>query len=316
VCSSDLVDIESVESQIDGSVSALYIIHYFGLPQDLDTLQALCERHDIALIEDCALAFMSRYRESWVGSRGDMALFSIYKSVPLPHGGYLVTKEGRRNAPLVSPPRFSTLLQTAELVAQHVRRTAANRHVNRFWERTNALRQQISQRTTVSGTLTLDTTSLRYNASPLVERLMRSYDPISIIERRRANFHLLHSRLARVSPLTFDTLPQGACPLFYPIVVPDKVRFRMKLAAHNIGSVNLWSQPHPRYPQADTERTARWRRTILELPIHQQLNGEDIERIAETVSLLLSEKSALVTKLPRRRQTVGAGDASIERVEV
>ncbi len=128
------VDIDSVEERIDGSVSALYIIHYFGLPQNLDALEAVCKRHGIALIEDCALAFLSRHGESWVGSRGDMALFSIYKSVPLPHGGYLVTKHARENAPLSNPPRFSTLLQTAELVAQHIRRTAANRHMNRFWE--------------------------------------------------------------------------------------------------------------------------------------------------------------------------------------
>jgi perosamine synthetase len=135
---------------------------------------------------------------------------------------------------------------------------------------------------------------------------MNSYNPLAIIARRRSNFNLLHSRLARVSPLPFTSLPPGACPLFYPIVVPDKVRFRMKLSAHNIGSVNLWSQPHPRHPEAETEQTARWRRSILELPIHQQLDSEDIERIAKTVSILLSEKPAVITKMPQRREVVSS----------
>ena len=154
------VDLSDVERNLDASVSALYIIHYFGLPQRLGAISAFCQQKGIKLIEDCALSFLSKEGDTWLGSRGDIALFSIYKSVSLPHGGYVVTKNSVRPPELQSPPLFSTLLQTADLVAQHVRSASAHGIINRLWNRTNDLRKGIADKTVVSGTITLDQKTL------------------------------------------------------------------------------------------------------------------------------------------------------------
>jgi hypothetical protein len=137
-----------------------------------------------------------------------------------------------------------------------------------MWTMSSEIRKGVADTTVVSGTITLDSDSLQYGASSIVPRLMKLANPQFVIAQRRANFELLHSKLRHLSVFTFDALAAGACPLFYPIVVEDKIRFRADLAARGIGSVNLW------------------RRTILELPIHQQLNEDDIERIAEEVLAL------------------------------
>jgi dTDP-4-amino-4,6-dideoxygalactose transaminase len=277
------VDLTDAERKLDSDVSALYIIHYFGLPQRLGIISSFCQKKGIRLIEDCALSFLSAEGDTMLGSQGDIALFSIYKSVPLPHGGYVVTKNPVASPQLQAPPLYSTALQTGDLVAQHIRGVSAHGILNRVWNLTQGVRKGIADKTVVSGTITLDPQTLCYSASKVVPHLMRLADPHFVIERRRANFALLHSKLRHLSALAIDTLPQGACPLFYPIVVDDKPRFRANLLHRGIGSVNLWSQPHLASPCEGTPQVAKWRSTILELPIHQQLDGNDVERVAREV---------------------------------
>ena len=286
------VDLTDVERKLDSDVSALYIIHYFGLPQRLGLISSFCQKKGIKLIEDCALSFLSKEGEVRLGSQGDIALFSIYKSVPLPHGGYVVTKNPVESPQLQAPPLYSTALQTGDLVAQHIRGASADGILNRVWNRTQNLRRGIADKTVVSGTITLDQKTLGYSASKVASHLMRLVDPQFVIERRRANFALLHSKLRHLSALKIDTLPQGACPLFYPIIVDDKPRFRANLLNRGVGSVNLWSQPHPASPCEATTQVTKWRSTILELPIHQQLDGNDVERVAHEV-LNLTRRSTV-----------------------
>ncbi len=297
------VDLSDVEQKLNEDVSALYIIHYFGLPQRLGVISAFCQQKGIRLIEDCALSFLSKEGDTWLGSRGDIALFSIYKSVALPHGGYVVTKNPTQPPELRSPPLFSTLLQTADLVAQDVRSASAHGIINRIWNRTNELRKGIADKTVVSGTITLDQKTLCYSSSKVVPRLMRLVDPSWVIERRRANFALLHSKLRHLSALPVETLAEGACPLFYPIYVENKPRFRAELMRQGVGSVNLWSQPHPASLCEKWSRVAKWRNSILELPIHQQLDGDDVERVAREV-LHLTRRTPI--QRPLTKSTVSA----------
>ena len=67
-------DVAIVGAPIDETVSALYVIHYFGFPQPLRLARSFCDAHRIALIEDCALSLFSRDDGVWLGSVGDLAL--------------------------------------------------------------------------------------------------------------------------------------------------------------------------------------------------------------------------------------------------
>ena len=133
---------------------------------------------------------------------------------------------------------------------------------------------------------------MEYGASPLVQRLMGLASPQAIVARRRGNFNLLHRCLRRYSPLPFDILPEGANPLFYPIVVADKAVAQQDLASQGIGSVNLWSHSHSACPKELTQEVAPWRRHILELPVHHLLDEGSIERIARVSAHYLDNRGA------------------------
>lgn len=76
-----------------GPFRAVIAVHLYGEACDLAALTSLCGRHGLALIEDCAQACGTTYREKPVGSWGDFAAFSFYPTKNLAafgDGGALV----------------------------------------------------------------------------------------------------------------------------------------------------------------------------------------------------------------------------------
>jgi dTDP-4-amino-4,6-dideoxygalactose transaminase len=109
--------------------------------------------------------------------------------------------------------------------------------------------------------------------------LRRAVDPAAA-ERRRANYELLLSRLADMVPPPFGGLDGGACPLVLPVHAADKPAFLRRLRAAGIRALDLWSVPHPSLEQARFPRAGALRRTLVGLPVHQELRRGDLDRIA------------------------------------
>ncbi|HAF30859.1 MAG TPA: hypothetical protein DCG75_17605 [Bacteroidales bacterium] len=74
----------------NGSIDALIITHLFGIPADMDKIKTLLKQKPI--IEDCAHAFLSNYKNKTVGTFGDIGIFSIGKAKfpSIGSGGYLL----------------------------------------------------------------------------------------------------------------------------------------------------------------------------------------------------------------------------------
>ena len=83
----DLVKLEKILNE--SNISSILVPHYFGFPVDLDPIKKLCERFGIYLIEDCAHSFLSKYKGKSLGDTGDIAIFSMRKSLPVFDGGAL-----------------------------------------------------------------------------------------------------------------------------------------------------------------------------------------------------------------------------------
>ena len=72
------IDPAQVEAVITPRTKAVIAVHLTGRPADLDALVALCDRHHLALVEDCAQAVGARYRNRPVGSFGVAGAFSMH----------------------------------------------------------------------------------------------------------------------------------------------------------------------------------------------------------------------------------------------
>jgi dTDP-4-amino-4,6-dideoxygalactose transaminase len=72
------IDIDAIEARISPRTRAIFPVHLYGQPAEMDRIVQLCERHKLLLIEDCAQAHGAAYRGRMVGSFGDAATFSFY----------------------------------------------------------------------------------------------------------------------------------------------------------------------------------------------------------------------------------------------
>jgi dTDP-4-amino-4,6-dideoxygalactose transaminase len=82
---------EAVQAAITPRTKVLLPVHYAGHPVQMDELDALAERHGLAILEDAAHAISSRYKGRLIGSRPNLAAFSFYatKNLTTVEGGCL-----------------------------------------------------------------------------------------------------------------------------------------------------------------------------------------------------------------------------------
>jgi perosamine synthetase len=85
----------AIEKAITKKTKIIVAQHSFGIPCKMDQIVALGRKHNIFIIEDCAISIGSKYKGKSVGSFGDAAIFSTDHSKPLNTmiGGMLYVKD-------------------------------------------------------------------------------------------------------------------------------------------------------------------------------------------------------------------------------
>jgi len=81
------IDPVSVERLLGARTRAVICVHHAGWPCDMDRLVALCARHGLALLEDCAQAHGAQWHGRRVGSFGTAASFSFCTDKIMSTGG-------------------------------------------------------------------------------------------------------------------------------------------------------------------------------------------------------------------------------------
>jgi perosamine synthetase len=56
------IDIGQIEEQITENTRAISVVHFLGMPVAMDKVMAIANRHQLFVVEDCALAIGSYYR--------------------------------------------------------------------------------------------------------------------------------------------------------------------------------------------------------------------------------------------------------------
>ena len=74
---------------------AVMVVHFQGVPADMDPILAEAKKAGIAVLEDCAEAAGARYKGRRVGSLGDIGIFSFQqqKTITSGEGGLVVTSD-------------------------------------------------------------------------------------------------------------------------------------------------------------------------------------------------------------------------------
>jgi dTDP-4-amino-4,6-dideoxygalactose transaminase len=264
---------DRLEELLQPGVRALYLIHYFGIPQRADRWRAWCDRHGLMLIEDAAMAFLSTLHGRPAGSFGQLAIYCLYKTFALPDGGAVVCSRS------VPAPRSNRPLGLVQALTR-----------NGSW-----LAQRSAVFSAIHGVVGGDrgpswgqdfglgdpeTPPARVTTA-LVPRLVDA----QAAARRRSNFGILLDTLGdRWQPL-FPEISEGASPIAFTIRLdPDhQGRLRSLLVDRGIRLANFWLAPHPSVPDRGFDRARSLRPSVVGLPVHQELRDVDVERIVSSM---------------------------------
>ena len=88
------INIDKIEDAITPNTKALSLVHYLGMPVDMDRINEIAKKHDLFVVEDAALAFGTKYKGVHAGLLGDIGLFSMYpvKHMTTLEGGLVLSK--------------------------------------------------------------------------------------------------------------------------------------------------------------------------------------------------------------------------------
>lgn len=91
------LDLDLVEKAITQRTKAVVAVHYAGHPCDLKRLKKLCEKHEIYLIEDAAMAYGNKFDGKQLGSIGDFGVisFDVTKQISAIQGGLLIVNNDK-----------------------------------------------------------------------------------------------------------------------------------------------------------------------------------------------------------------------------
>ena len=316
------VDLEDVERGITPRTTGLYLTHFVGFPGPVREMKALADKYGLPLIEDCALSLFSMDGGSPLGITGDVAIYCLYKVLPVPNGGALVFNgPAGHGLPDPPPPPLSStlsLLSSSLLRNAALRGGRAGRRMRRLALRLGKSSLKAAKVAPVlTGSQHFDRAHLGLGISRITRKIALGQGVAQIAATRRRNYQFLMEKLRDLSEPMFPTLPEGVVPLFYPMLVEDNRLTSERLVARGIETVDFWRDFHPACPAAEFPEVAMLRTSVMEIPCHQDLTLRTMARIAECVRDVLTQdpagRSASIAQTSRSTSSAGRVNSGLPR---
>lgn len=77
-------DLEDAKKRLTPNTKAVLPVHWIGLPCDMDAISDWAKEKGLIVLEDCAHAQCAKLKDKYMGTWGQMAIFSFQQSKPLP----------------------------------------------------------------------------------------------------------------------------------------------------------------------------------------------------------------------------------------
>ncbi len=101
------INLDEAKKKITSKTKGLVIVHYLGFPVDIPKLSYF-KKKGLFIVEDCALAIGSSYKNIKVGNFGDCASYSFYpvKHITTGEGGMIISKKKKDFLKILSLKSF------------------------------------------------------------------------------------------------------------------------------------------------------------------------------------------------------------------
>ncbi|MFI1394998.1 DegT/DnrJ/EryC1/StrS family aminotransferase [Streptomyces sp. NPDC020681] len=251
------LDPAAVEAAVTERTKAVIAVHLFGAAADIDALRAICDRHSLVLIEDCAQAWLGEDAAGrLLGTAGDIACFSLqqYKHITAGDGGLAITDD--------------------PALARHMRL-----FMDKGWDRSEGrIHREMG---------------LNYRMTELTAAVARAQlgKVAGVVTRRRERARQLIEALDGLAGVTAPQALPGHAWWVFPLLVDDNARWAKDLEIEGVPAMPgylerpLYANPAlPGYPPGLCPQAERLiGRTLLALPWNEAYDEGDVEHIARAI---------------------------------
>ena len=270
---SGLIDLNDAHKRITSNTKAIMPVHYTGYVGDLDAVYDFAKEHDLRVIEDGAHAFGTTYKDKKIGSFGDVACFSFdgIKNITCGEGGAVVSSDEN----VIQKVQDARLLGVEKDTEKRYQR-------QRSWEfdvKSQGWRYHMSDIMAAIGRVQLN--RFESDFKPKRIRLHKHYREI-LIDVDGIKF--------------FETDIENVVPHIMPIRILNGKRdyVREKLAGLNI-ETGIHYKPNHLLSYYGCGKVSlpvaeKLYEELLTLPLHPDLNSEDVEFICEKLKEVLKGK--------------------------
>lgn len=267
------IDPDAIRAKLSaGMIKVLLIINYFGFLQPFRSeIKRICSENGTILIEDCAHSLLT----AGSGETGDLVVYSFRKSLPVPDGGGLKLTGGKSVS-----VRFHSKIVSNALSVLILAKSALRVRSNVF------SRAGIASRTgdlfPAAATPAKEERLLPMSSFARAGIARASFAEIARNKRKDFEFWLEVCRRSKIAAPVFDGLPDGVCPLGFPITTTED-RDSLMSGAHSRG-IDLmihWRLPPGLGSECKNSHVLSAR--TLTLPIYPDLSP----RQRETLKTLL-----------------------------
>ena len=86
------IDETKIEELITNKTKAIVVVHYAGIPCNMDAILKISKKYNLYVIEDAAQAIFSKYKKKYCGTMGDIGCISFHetKNITSGEGGALL----------------------------------------------------------------------------------------------------------------------------------------------------------------------------------------------------------------------------------
>lgn len=260
------VDCTSIKKLITKKTKALMVLHYAGIPCDLNGVYKLAKEYNLRVIEDATHAFGTKYNGEYIGSFGDITCFSFdpIKIVTSVDGGAVVVKKAE------------DMDKLRKLRVLGINRDTIERYKsNRVWE------------------YDVITEGFRYHLPNVNAAIGLSQNrKVKEFIRNRQKYCKTYSKfLSKIKEIIVpETNYKNVSPFMYYVRVTNNKRDTLidYLMAKKIQTGIHWIPAHKfsyfkQYAKARLPVTEKIFKEIISLPLHSYMNRKTLKYIIETI---------------------------------
>lgn len=264
------IDMESIKAQAAPDVKVIFLMHYFGMVQPADKLDALkrtAQEQGIVIIEDATHSIFSQKR-----TIGDYVISSIRKWMPVPKGGVLYAADNVLGIEM-EKPRLPVSTENERAAAMILKDLFLKGLLD-----CNSEYRKIFQDCENA----LDKQKEIYRISDLSGFMISCTDIGEIILKRKRNYQFLEEQMACRDILPACRLKPDDCPLVFPIRIRQRDMFRKYLTDHRIYCAVHW--PFDGMMEETRTFAAENAASLLSLPIDQRYGEDEMRYMVKVIS--------------------------------